>query len=162
MSTSISNEWATWPRAATVRADLNGLHVQLRDGREISLPFDWFDFLSGATNEQRQAFAIVEDGAGISWDQLDEGVSVPSLLGLPEYPPPDPNVRTYVVDYRSEDDAWIAEVRGTDFSTFGRTLASAKRRARELLCAYLEVKNLELAGIDVVDEVRAPEAVGSP
>ncbi len=148
-----------WPRAATVRVDSNGLHAQLRDGREISVPLDWFEFLAGATDEQRQDFAIVEDGAAIAWDQLDDGISVPSLLGLPEYPPPDRNVRSYVVDYRSEDDAWIAEVRGTDFSTFGRTLASAKRRARELLCAYLEVKDLGRAGIDVIDEVQSPEAV---
>lgn len=159
MSTSTSNEWATWPRAASVRVDSHGLHVQLRDGREISAPIDWFEFLAGATDEQRQHFAIVEDGAAISWDQLDDGISVPSLLGLPEYPPPDPHVRSYVVGYRREDHAWIAEVRGTDFSTIGRTLASAKRRARELLCAYLQVKDLDAAGIDVVDEVRSPEAV---
>ena len=81
------------------------------------------------------------------------------MLGLPEYPPPDPNVRAYVVDYRAEDDAWIAEVRGTGFTTFGRTLASAKRRVREFLCGYLHVKDLIAAGIDVVDEVRSSEAI---
>ena len=74
-------------------------------------------------------------------------------------PPPDPSVRNYVVDYRTEDDAWIAEVRGTGFTTLGRTLASAKRRTRELLCGYLQVKDLGAAGIDVVDEVRSSEAV---
>ena len=132
--------------------------MQLTDGREISVPLDWFEFLAGATEEQRQAFVIVEDGAAISWDSLDDSVSVPSLLGLPEYPPPDPSVRSYVVDYRAEDDAWIAEVRGTSFLTFGRTLASAKRRARGLLCGYLQVKDLGAAGIDVVDEVRSSDA----
>ena len=159
MNTSISGDWATWPRAATARVDSTSLHVQLTDGREISVPLDWFEFLAGATEDQRQAFAIVDDGAAISWDSLDDSVSVPSLLGLPEYPPPDPSVRSYVVDYRAEDDAWIAEIRGTGFTTFGRTLASAKRRARELLSGYLQVKDLSAAGIDVVDEVRSSEAV---
>jgi hypothetical protein len=159
MSTSISNEWVTWPRAATVRVDSNGLHVKLKDGREISVPLDWFDFLAGATEVQRQDFAIGDDGAAISWDQLDDSISVPSLLGLPEHPPPDPNVRSYVIDYRGEVDTWTAEIRGTGFSTFGRTLASAKRRARELLCAYLQVKDLDAAGIDVVDEVDARAGV---
>ena len=50
-------------------------------------------------------------------------------------------------------------MRGTGFSTFGRTLAVAKRRARELLCGYLKVKDISAAGIDVVDEVRSSEAV---
>ena len=117
--------------------------------------------MARATDDQRQDFKVVEDGAGIWWEPLEDGISVPSLLGLPEYPPPDPKVRTYVVAYRFEDEAWIAAVRGTDFSTFGRTIAAAKRRARELLCAYLEVKDLGAAGIEVVDEVEAPASVNA-
>lgn len=159
MSTSTSNAWPTWPRASSAGVEPERLRVELTDGREISVPLDWFDWLVGATDDQRQDFKIVEDGAGIWWEPLEDGISVPSLLGLPEYPPPDPNIRTYVVVYRFEDEAWIAGVRGTDFSTFGRTLAVAKRRARELLCAYLELKDLGAAGIDVVDEVEATAGV---
>jgi hypothetical protein len=62
------------------------LWVTLRDGRELSVPLTWFDWLANATATQRQDLQILEDGAGIWWEQLDDGVSVPGLLGLPEYP----------------------------------------------------------------------------
>jgi hypothetical protein len=29
---------------------------------------------------------IIEGGVGIWWDQLEDGVSVPWLFGLPDYP----------------------------------------------------------------------------
>jgi predicted RNase H-like HicB family nuclease len=159
MSTSTNNAWLTWPRAASARVEADQLCVELTDGREITVPLNWFDWLVSATQNQREGLQIVEDGAGIWWEPLEDGVSVPSLLGLPEYPPPDPNVRTYIVAYRFEDGVWVAEVRGTNFSTFGRTVAVAKRRARELLGAYLDVKDLGSAGIEVVDEVQWPSAV---
>jgi hypothetical protein len=41
---------------------------------------------ASATEAQRGDLAIIEGGAGIWWDQLDEGLSVPGLLGLPEWP----------------------------------------------------------------------------
>ena len=159
MTSSTGNAWQTWPRAASARIETGRLIVGLTDGREISVPIDWFDFLATATEVQRQDFEITDDNGAIFWEQLDDSLSVPGLLGLPEYPPPDPKIRSYTVDYRREDDAWIADVRGTNFSTFGRSLPVAKRHARDLLRAYLEVNDLHAAGIEVVDEVRSPEAV---
>lgn len=76
----------TRPRAAAVRVDACRLVVTLRDGREISVPVAWFDWLAEATEEQRRDLRIAEDGAGIWWNQLDDGVSVPGLFGLPEWP----------------------------------------------------------------------------
>jgi hypothetical protein len=58
------------------------LHVTLADGREIIVPIDWFDWLANATEEQRSELDLIEGGEGIWWEQLDEGVSVPGLLGL--------------------------------------------------------------------------------
>jgi Protein of unknown function (DUF2442) len=82
MSTSIrvsnSRPIAT---AAAVVADR--LHVTLVDGREIIVPVSWFDWLANATPEQRSELDLIEGGEGIWWEQLDEGVSVPGLLGLP-------------------------------------------------------------------------------
>jgi hypothetical protein len=155
MSISTNSAWPAWPRAASARIESGQLRVELTDGREIGVPLDSFGWLANATEDQRRDLEIIEGGAGIWWGPLDDGVSVPSLLGLPEYPPPDPAVRTYVVAYRHSDEAWIAEVRGTTFSTYGRTLALAKRRARELLCGYLAVDDLGAAGIDVIDEVNS-------
>lgn len=153
MSISTNSAWLAWPRAASARIESGQLRVELTDGREIGVPLDSFGWLADATEDQRRDLVIIEGGAGLWWELLDDGVSVPSLLGLPEYPPPDPAVRTYVVAYRHEDGAWIADVRGTTFSTYGRTLALAKRRARELLCGYLAVDDLGAVGIEVIDEV---------
>jgi hypothetical protein len=82
MSSSIrvSNSRPT-ATAATVVADR--LHVTLADGREIIVPVNWFDWLANATEEQRSVLDLIEGGEGIWWEQLDEGVSVPGLLGLP-------------------------------------------------------------------------------
>lgn len=157
MNTSIGDVWRNWPRAVAVHAEAERLRVELTDGREISLPFSWFDFLAGATDKQRQDLRIVEGGGGIWWEEIDQGVSVPGLLGLPEYPPPDPDVRSYVVDYQAGDAGWDAAVRGTTFSTWGRSLRVAKRRARELLRGYLNVPDLDKAEIEVVDNVHTPE-----
>jgi hypothetical protein len=69
-----------------VVCDATQLHVTIADGRVVSVPLDWFDWLAAAKPEQRANVEIIEGGAGIWWEQLDDGVSVPGLLGLPEYP----------------------------------------------------------------------------
>jgi hypothetical protein len=37
---------------------------------------------SEASDEQRADHRIIEDGQGIWWDKLDDGLSVPGLFGL--------------------------------------------------------------------------------
>ena len=71
------------PVAASAVVEGGRLHVTLVDGREIIVPVGWFDWLAKATDEQRSALDLIEGGEGIWWEQLDEGVSVPGLLGLP-------------------------------------------------------------------------------
>ncbi len=86
MSSSASSTSLARPRAARASVGAGRLRVILRDGREISVPVSWFSWLANAGEEQQQDLRILEDGAGIWWEQLDEGVSVPGLFGLPEYP----------------------------------------------------------------------------
>ena len=74
------------PRAVRTRVDADRLWVSLEDGRDVSVPVDWFDWLAKATDDQRRDIRIIEGGAGIWWDQLEDGVSVPWLFGLPDYP----------------------------------------------------------------------------
>jgi len=74
------------PRAIRARVDADRLWVSLQDGRDVSVPIDWFDWLASAPDDQRHDIRIIEGGAGIWWEQLDDGVSVPWLFGLPEYP----------------------------------------------------------------------------
>jgi hypothetical protein len=41
--------------------------------------------LEGAIDAQRADLEVIEYGLGIWWEELDEGVSVPWLLGLPHH-----------------------------------------------------------------------------
>ena len=83
MSTSLSDGVLARPRASAVTVEGQRLHVKLEDGREVSVPVAWFDWLARATQDQRQSFKIVGAGRGIWWDDLDDGISVPLLMGLP-------------------------------------------------------------------------------
>ncbi len=73
------------PRAISAVATDDRLRVALEDGRELSVPLAWFGWLAGATNAQRANLEVIEFGLGIWWEALDEGVSVPWLLGLPHH-----------------------------------------------------------------------------
>lgn len=82
MSSSITRP-DTRPRASAVKIEGDRLAVSLTDGRELLVPLDWFRWLEGSTPEQRRDLTIIEGGLGIWWEGLDEGVSVPWLLGQP-------------------------------------------------------------------------------
>jgi hypothetical protein len=56
------------------------LIVTLADGRELSAPLAWFPRLSEATAEQRLKWRLIGRGHGIHWPEVDEDVSVASLL----------------------------------------------------------------------------------
>ena len=56
------------------------LIVTLADGRELSAPLAWFPRLSEATREQRQVWRLIGRGHGIHWPEVDEDISVVSLL----------------------------------------------------------------------------------
>jgi hypothetical protein len=73
------------PTAVAASVDNTRLSVMLADGRQLIVPLAWFGWLEGATDAQRADLEIIEGGLGIWWDELDEGVSVPTLLGLPHH-----------------------------------------------------------------------------
>ncbi len=62
------------------------LHVKLKDGRIISVPWTWFPRLRNAMPEQRAAVEIEHwpNGAGLHWEEIDEDLSVYGLLRSPE------------------------------------------------------------------------------
>jgi hypothetical protein len=70
-------------QATKVYFDAKRMHVCLSDGREISVPLDWFPRLHSATNEQRQGWELIGRGVGVHWEAIDEDISVAGLLGLP-------------------------------------------------------------------------------
>jgi hypothetical protein len=66
--------------ALDVRFSEDALHVSLADGREVSVPLEWFPRLRDATPEQRNHWRLIARGIGIHWEDVDEDISVASLL----------------------------------------------------------------------------------
>jgi hypothetical protein len=56
------------------------LLVTLADGRELAAPLAWFPRLSEATANQRKNWRLIGRGQGIHWPDVDEDISVASLL----------------------------------------------------------------------------------
>jgi Protein of unknown function (DUF2442) len=56
------------------------LVVVLADGRELATPLAWFPRLLEATPEQRRNWRFIGRGHGIHWPDVDEDISVASLL----------------------------------------------------------------------------------
>jgi len=78
MSTSITK--AGQAMAVEVWFDADMMHVRLLDGREISVPVEWFPRLRDAGEEQRKRWRLIGKGVGIHWEDIDEDISVASLL----------------------------------------------------------------------------------
>lgn len=66
--------------ARHVRFTAERLVVELTDGREIAVPLDWYPRLWHGTPEERQNWALIGDGDGIHWPDLDEDLSVESIV----------------------------------------------------------------------------------
>jgi hypothetical protein len=58
------------------------LHVALSDGRRVSVPLSRLPLLRDATPEQRAHWRLIGRGEGIHWPDIDEDVSVESLLRI--------------------------------------------------------------------------------
>jgi hypothetical protein len=66
-------------RARSARVMPNMLHVQLDDGREVSVPFAgvaWLKWLAKATPKQRANWSLEAGGFAIYWAELDDGIEV--------------------------------------------------------------------------------------
>ncbi len=66
--------------ATQVRFEKDMMHVLLLDGREISVPLEWFPRLRAAKDSQRKKWRFIGNGVGIHWDGIDEDISVSALL----------------------------------------------------------------------------------
>jgi len=86
MTSSAIREPDRRPRAVAAAVEGPVLRVSLADGRELSVPLAWFPWLEAAAPDLQDDCQLCEDGLSIWWDRLEDGLSVPRLLGLPEYP----------------------------------------------------------------------------
>jgi len=57
-----------------------GLMVNLADGRTITVPLVWFPRLAHGSATERGNRRLIGGGEGIHWPDLDEDISVDSLL----------------------------------------------------------------------------------
>ncbi len=58
----------------------DALIAQLVDGRTIAVPLAWFPRLLHGTTHERSNFRLIGGGSGIHWPDLDEDISIASLL----------------------------------------------------------------------------------
>ena len=70
------------PIAVEVVCTDDSLTVILADGREITVPLEWFPRLQNATPAERENWRLIGDGIGMHWEAVDEDISVESLLRL--------------------------------------------------------------------------------
>lgn len=84
MSTSASRASKVRPEPLAVEASCtdDALRVRLADGREVSVPLEWFPRLRDATPDQRQRWELIGGGIGLHWEDVDEDISVESLLAM--------------------------------------------------------------------------------
>lgn len=66
--------------ASDIRFDDIKMYIFLEDGRELSIPLDWFPTLRDATKKQIENWRFIGDGEGIHWDELDEDILIEGLL----------------------------------------------------------------------------------
>jgi hypothetical protein len=66
--------------AQSVRFDKAMMHVDLTDGRIISVPLAWFPALQRAKPKERTKVEIGGGGIALHWPELDEDLSVAGLM----------------------------------------------------------------------------------
>lgn len=66
--------------AESVAVSDDTLSVDLRDGRSISVPIEWFPRLVHATPQERERWRLIGNGHGIHWEEIDEDISIEGLL----------------------------------------------------------------------------------
>ena len=52
----------------------------LEDGRELSVPLEWFPKLRSASKKDLENWRFIGNGEGIHWDSLDEDISIENLI----------------------------------------------------------------------------------
>ena len=63
-----------------MKSEDNQLVIVLSDGREISVPLEWFSKLRDASENQRANWRLIGKGVGVHWEEIDEDISVEGLL----------------------------------------------------------------------------------
>jgi hypothetical protein len=79
---TLSNPSPTAVLAVDVRFSEDSMSVRLSDGREVSVPLEWFPRLRDATPQQREDWRFIAKGVGMHWEKIDEDIAVSTLLRM--------------------------------------------------------------------------------
>ncbi|MBM3128154.1 MAG: DUF2442 domain-containing protein [Chloroflexi bacterium] len=66
--------------AQRVIVSADALWVDLTDGRTVSVPLAWYPRLVHGTAKERNKWRLIGEGEGIHWPDLDEDISVESIV----------------------------------------------------------------------------------
>lgn len=66
--------------AQHVTVTAESLSVDLTDGRTVSVPLAWYPRLLHGTPKERNKWRLIGEGEGIHWPDLDEDLSIESLV----------------------------------------------------------------------------------
>lgn len=66
--------------AQSVTVGTDGISVDLTDGRTITVPLAWCPRLAHGSAAERSNWRLIGHGEGIHWPDLDEDISIESLL----------------------------------------------------------------------------------
>ena len=66
--------------AKSARVTARALVVELRDGRTVSVPLQWYPRLAHGSPREQDQWELIGPGVGIHWPALDEDISVEGLL----------------------------------------------------------------------------------
>ena len=80
MTISASDTAMPLPGATSAVVTDDALIVELADGRSVSAPLAWYPRLLHATAEERCKWRLIAQGEGIHWPDIDEDISVASLI----------------------------------------------------------------------------------
>lgn len=67
-------------KATNISFETDKMIIVLEDGREFSIPLEWFPKLRNAALNQLQNWRFIGGGEGIHWEDLDEDILVEHLL----------------------------------------------------------------------------------
>lgn len=67
-------------RVESVEFSEEFLIVGLKDGRQISVPIEWYPRLARASRDQLTNWQVCGGGYGVHWPEIDEDLSTEGLL----------------------------------------------------------------------------------
>jgi len=66
--------------AQRITVSEDALSVDLTDGRTVTVPLAWYPRLLHGTPKERNKWCLIGEGEGIHWPDLDEDISVESIV----------------------------------------------------------------------------------